>query len=194
MSVPIAVDVLDYLTGSYRLDPVHSRLGFAVRHAMVATVHGGFDSFDGGVYLDAGDPTRSVIELRIDAASINTNNPDRDAHLRSADFFDVELHPSIDFRSADVVRVDERRYSMSGDLTIKGVTRMVGLQFVYQGSAIDPYGQLRVGFEGSGSFNRSDWDLTWNVPLKAGGLVVSDRIKLELDVSAIKIDAGAGSR
>ncbi len=188
MNVPAAVEVLDQLTGSYQPDPVHSRLGFAARYAMVTTVHGWFDSFGGRVHLDSQDPRNCSVALTIDAASIRTNNPDRDAHLRSADFFDVERYPTITFESSGVTPLDDGRYRVTGDLTIRGVTRAVDLELTHQGSATDPYGQLRVGLQGSGGLKRSDWGLTWNVALDAGGVVLSDRINLEFDLSLIKIE------
>ena len=186
MNVPAAVEVLDQLTGSYQPDPVHSRLGFAARYAMVTTVHGWFDSFGGRVHLDGHDPRNCSVALTIDAASIRTNNPDRDAHLRSADFFDVERYPTITFESSGAMPLDDRRYRVTGDLTIRAVTRAVELELTHHGNAIDPYGQLRVGFQGSGGLKRSDWGLTWNVALDAGGVVLSDRINLELDLSLVK--------
>jgi len=188
MSVTSSAEVLEQLTGSYQLDPAHTRLGFAVRHALVAKVHGYFDSYEGRLHLDESDPTRCSVALRIDAASIRTNNPDRDAHLCSADFFDVERYPTITFESTGVADVGDNRYRVTGDLTIKGITRPVELDLTYHGSCVDPYRQLRVGFEGSGSLKRSDFGLTWNVALEAGGLVLSDRIDLELDGSAVKSD------
>ncbi len=186
MTATSSAEVLDDLTGSYQLDLAHTRLGFAVRYALVAKVHGWFDSVEGEVHLDAADPTRSSVALAIDAASIRTNNADRDAHLRSGDFFDVERHPTITFESSDVTAVGGDRYRVMGDLTIKGITRPIELQLTYEGSCVDPYGQRRVGFEGAGSLKRSAWGLTWNMALEAGGLLLSDRIDLELDVSAIK--------
>jgi polyisoprenoid-binding protein YceI len=187
MNAPATVEVLDQITGSYQPDPAHSRLGFSARHAMVTTVHGWFDSFQGRVHLDAHDPRNCSVALTIDAASIRTNNPDRDAHLCSADFLDVERYPTITFESSGVTPLDDRRYRVTGDLTIRAVTRPVDLELTHHGSAIDPYGQRRVGFEGSAGLKRSDWGLTWNVALEAGGVVVSDRITLELDLSLVKI-------
>ena len=187
MSVPAAVEMLDQLTGSYQPDPAHSRLGFAARHAMVTTVHGWFDSFRGRVDLDAQDATKCSVALTIDAASIRTNNPDRDAHLLSADFLDVERYPAITFESSGVMPLDDGRYRVTGDLTIRAVTRAVDLELTHQGNSIDPYGQLRVGLKGSGGLKRSDWGLTWNVALETGGFVLSDRINLELDLSLVKV-------
>ena len=140
------------------------------------------------MHLDGSDPTRCSVALTIDAASIRTNNPDRDAHLTSADFFDVERYPTITFESTGVADVGDNRYRVTGDLTITGITRPVDLDLTYQGSCVDPYRQIRVGFEGSGSLKRSDFGLTWNVALESGGLVLSDRIDLELDGSAVKSD------
>ena len=188
MSVLSSAEVLDHLTGSYQLDPAHTRIGFAARHALVTRVHGWFDSFEGRLHLDASNPTRCSVALTIDSASIRTSNVDRDAHLRSADFFDVERYPTITFESMGVTDLGDRLYRVTGDLTIKAITRSVELDLAYQGNCVDPYDQLRVGIEGSGSLLRSDWGLTWNVALEAGGLVLSDRIDLELDISAIKTD------
>jgi polyisoprenoid-binding protein YceI len=186
MTALSSTQALDHITGAYRLDPAHSRLGFAVRYA-VTKVHGRFEAFEGQAHLDASDPTTSTVEITIDTTSVRTNNPDRDAHLQSADFFDVERHPTISFRSTTVAALADGRFRVTGDLTIKGVSRPVDLDLAYTGSAVDPYSQLRVGIEGSGSLKRSQWDLTWNAPLEAGGLLLSDTIDLELDVSAIKV-------
>ncbi|MEA2901920.1 MAG: hypothetical protein QOH36_1807 [Actinomycetota bacterium] len=188
MSVLSAAEVLDHLTGSYQLDPAHSRLGFAARYALVTRVQGAFDSFEGRLHFDASDQTSCSVALTIDAASIRTNNPDRDGHLRSGDFFDVARYPTITFESTGVTALGDSRYRVTGDLTIKAVTRPVELDLTYQGSCVDPYGQLRVGIEGSASLKRSDWGLTWNVALEAGGLVLGDDIDLEFDISAIKVD------
>jgi polyisoprenoid-binding protein YceI len=188
MSVSSTTEVLDDVTGSYQLDPAHTRLGFAARYALVARVHGWFDSFDGRLHLDGSDPTRCSVALMIDATSIRTNNDDRDAHLRSSDFFDVERYPTITFGSSGVTAVGDNRFRVAGDLTMKAITRHVDLDLTFQGSCLDPYGQQRVGIEGSGSVKRSEWGLTWNVALEAGGLVLSDRIDLELDISAIRVD------
>ena len=188
MSVRSSIEVLDHLTGSYQLDPAHTRLGFAARHALVTRVHGSFDSFEGQLHLDASNQARCSVVLTIDAASIRTNNADRDAHLRSSEFFDVERYPKITFESTALTALGDRRYRVTGDLTIKAITRPVDLDLTYQGNCVDPYSQLRVGIEGSGALKRSDWGLTWNAALEAGGLVLSDRIDLEVDISAIKAD------
>ena len=177
------------LTGEYVLDPAHSRIGFVARHAMVTKVRGSFNDFQGSGYFDADDPSRSRLELVISAASIDTRNPDRDAHLRTNDFFDMETYPEIRFVSTAVEPVDETTYRVTGDLTIKGVTKPVSVDFEYTGSAVDPFGNQRLGFEGSTTVNRKDWGITWNAPLETGGVLVGEKVTLEFEVSAIKQSA-----
>jgi len=184
MTLPDTKKQLNHLAGRYQPDPAHTRLGFAVRH-MVTTVHGQFTSFSGSIDLAGDDFEQSTVELTIDTASIQTNNSDRDAHLRSADFFDVERYPTMTFRGTRFRRIGDDCFAVTGDLTIKNITRPVNLDFTFLGSATDPYGQLRLGFTGVGAVNRRDWALTWNVALEAGGLVLGDSITLELDASAI---------
>ena len=174
------------LTGRYSIDPAHSRIGFVARHAMVTKVRGSFNEFEGHAYLDATDPTRSRVELTIQAASVDTRNPDRDAHLRNNDFFDMERYPEIRFVSTAVTPLDEENYRVVGDLTIKGVTRPVSIGLEYTGTAVDPFGNRRVGLEGSVTVNRKDWGISWNAPLETGGLLVSEKVVLELEISAVK--------
>jgi polyisoprenoid-binding protein YceI len=175
------------LTGTWDLDTVHTRLGFAARHAMVATVHGNFAVFSGVLHLDEEDPTKSSAEVHIDAASVFTGNEQRDGHLRSPDFLDVVHYPEIVFRSTKAeVGDDENEYRLTGDLTIRGQSRPVVLDLEFQGTAVDPYGNQRAGFEGKATINRKDWGLTWNAAMETGGIMVGDRVKLQLDVSAIK--------
>ena len=173
------------ITGDYTVDPSHSRLGFVARHAMVTKVRGQFDAFSATARVDAENPTASSIELSVDVASVTTGSPDRDGHLRSADFFDVETYPTWTFRSTDVAR-DGDEWTVTGDLTIKDVTKPVTIEFEETGSAIDPFGNTRVGFEGGVTVNRKDWGLTWNAALETGGVLVSEKVKLEFDISAIK--------
>jgi polyisoprenoid-binding protein YceI len=176
------------LTGRYRIDASHSRLGFVARHAMVTKVRGQFGSFEGVLDLDAEDPTRSTAQVQVQVASVTTGDEGRDAHLRSGDFFDVETHPEMTFTSTGVQVAGDTEFRLSGDLTIRGVTRPVTLHLEFTGAATDPFGSDRVGFEGSTEVNRKDWGLTWNAALETGGILVSDKIKLELDVSAVKAD------
>jgi polyisoprenoid-binding protein YceI len=174
------------LTGTYSLDPVHSRIGFVARHAMVTKVRGSFNEFDGTGFFDAEEPAKSNVQLTIKAASIDTRNADRDAHLRSNDFLAMDEHPEITFTSTDVERADEEHFRVTGDLTIRGVTRPVTVDFEYTGAAVDPFGNERVGFEGQATINRKDWGVNWNALLDGGGVLVSEKVTLEFEVSAIK--------
>jgi polyisoprenoid-binding protein YceI len=174
------------LSGDYVLDVVHSQLGFVARHAMVTKVRGRFREFAGSAHLDAAHPERSTASVVIEARSIDTGNADRDAHLRSNDFLDMEHYPQITFDSTAVEQVDDRHYKLTGDLTIKGTTRAVTVDFLFTGVVIDPFGNVRAGFEGSCSLNRKDWGIAWNAPLETGGVLVSDKVNLEIEVSAVK--------
>jgi polyisoprenoid-binding protein YceI len=181
-----ATSALPDVTGDYTVDVAHTRIGVRARHAMVTTVRGAFTAFAGTAHLDTAQPSASSVTLRIDAASIDTGNADRDAHLRSADFFDVATYPDILFASTGVEQVEADVYRVTGDLTIHGVTRPVAVDFTLSGSALDPFGNLRVGFEGALVLRRSDWQLTWNAVLETGGVLVSDKIQIEFDVSVIR--------
>ena len=181
-----ATSALTDVTGDYTVDVAHTRIGVRARHAMVTTVRGAFTDFSGTAHLDTATPAASSVTLRIATASIDTGTPDRDAHLRSPDFLDVEQYPEMVFRSTGVAQVEAEVFRVTGDLTIKSVTRTVSIDFALTGSALDPFGNTRVGFEGALAIKRSDWDLTWNAVLDTGGVLVSDRIQVEFDVSAIK--------
>jgi len=177
------------LTGNYAIDPTHSRIGFVARHAMVTKVRGSFNEFEGSGYFDAENPSNSRLSLTIQAASIDTRNADRDGHLKSNDFFDMENHPEITFTSTAVELLDDENYRVTGDLTIKGVTKPVSVDFEYTGTAVDPFGNTRLGFEGKTTVNRKDWGVNWNAALEAGGVLVSEKVTLEFEVSAIRSDA-----
>jgi polyisoprenoid-binding protein YceI len=181
-----ATSALDDVTGDYTVDVTHTRIGIRARHAMVTTVRGAFTDFSGAARLEPADPPASSVSIRIRTASIDTGNADRDAHLRSADFLDVDRYPEIVFVSSEVEQVDADVFRVTGDLTIREVTRPVTVDFTLTGSAQDPFGNVRVGFEGALAIKRSDWGLTWNTPLDTGGVLVSDRIQIEFDVSAIR--------
>lgn len=190
-TVPVPSEVLPHLadgTGHYVLDPVHSRLGFVARHAMVTKVRGAFADVQGTGYFDAADVSNSHLAVVISAASVDTGNTGRDDHLRSEDFFDVTRHPTITFGSTAIDRLSDTDFRIHGELTIRGVARQVAIEVELAGIAVDPDGETRLGLSGSVSINRKDWDLTWNVPLDVGGLLVSERIVLELDISAILTD------
>ena len=176
------------LTGTYAIDPTHSRIGFVARHAMVTKVRGSFNDFQGSGYFDAENPANSSLQLTIQAASIDTRNADRDGHLKGNDFFDMETYPQITFVSTAVEQVDADNYRVTGDLTIKGVTKPVTVDFEYTGSATDPFGNHRIGFEGKTTVNRKDWGVNWNAALEAGGVLVSEKVTLEFEVSAIRTD------
>ena len=180
-----ATAVLDDIAGAYTLDPAHSRLGFSARHAMVATVRGHFTEFTGTAHVNTANPADSKVEVSIVANSISTGNEQRDGHLLSADFFETEQFPNITFTSTDVSR-DGDDWTITGDLSIKGVTKPISVPFEFTGSAQDPFGNTRIGFEGATTLLRKDWGLTWNAALETGGVLVSDKIKLQFDISAIK--------
>ncbi|MFJ6781489.1 YceI family protein [Streptomyces yangpuensis] len=174
------------LTGDYAIDPAHSSIGFTVRHAMVTNVRGSFADHEGTLHLDGSDPSRSTASIDVKIASVDTGIADRDGHLRSGDFFDAEAFPLMTFRSTEAAFLGGDTYRITGDLTIKDVTRPLSIDLEFNGSATDPYGNQRVGFEGSADILRSDWGLTWNAALETGGVVVSDKVKLTFDISAIK--------
>jgi len=179
-----ATQAVEDLSGDYLLDPAHTRIGFSARHAMVTNVRGQFDTFEGAAHIDTANPAASTVSVTIKSASVTTGQEQRDGHLKTADFFDVENHPDITFVSTEVER-DGSQWSITGDLTIKGVSRPVTVAFEELGSAKDPYGNVRVGFEGGATINRSDWGLSFNAVLETGGVLVSEKIKLEFDISAI---------
>jgi polyisoprenoid-binding protein YceI len=173
-------------TGTYNVDPAHTRVGFVARHAMVTKVRGSFNEFEGSGHFDAEDPTRSTLQLAIKAESIDTGNLDRDAHLRSNDFFDMDNYPEITFKSTSVQKVDDEHYRVTGDLTVKGVTQPIAIPFELSGPVQDPWGMTRIGLEGRAEINRKDWGVNFNVALEAGGLLVSEKVTLEFDVAAVK--------
>ncbi|MFJ7593489.1 YceI family protein [Streptomyces sp. NPDC097617] len=174
------------LTGDYVIDAAHSSIGFTVRHAMVTNVRGAFSGHEGTLHLDGADPARSTAAIEVKIASVDTGIADRDAHLRGGDFFDAEAFPLMTFRSTAAATLGADTYRVTGDLTIKDVTRPLSIDLEFNGSATDPYGNERIGFEGSAEILRSDWGLTWNAALEAGGVMVSDKVKLTFDISAIK--------
>ncbi|MGW1883133.1 YceI family protein [Streptomyces sp. NPDC001970] len=177
------------LTGEYTIDPAHSSIGFTVRHAMVTNVRGSFSDHEGSLRLDGSNPAASNAVIDVKLASIDTGIADRDGHLRSADFFDVEQFPVMSFRSTRAEQLGGDKYRISGDLTIKDVTRPLSIDLEFNGTATDPYGNERVGFEGAAEILRSEWGLTWNAALETGGVMVSDKVKLTFDISAIKAAA-----
>jgi polyisoprenoid-binding protein YceI len=181
-----ATTTLNDVSGHYDIDVMHSRLGFVARHAMVTKVRGSFTEFAGSFDLDASNWPASTAQVTLQVASIDTGNEQRDGHLRTNDFFDAPNHPQITFTSTRVEQTAKDTFAVTGDLTIKGTTKPVTVEFVYTGSAVDPYGNTRIGFEGISTINRSDFGITFNAALDTGGVLVSDKITLEFDISAIK--------
>ena len=177
---------LTTINGTFNLDPSHTRLGFVARHAMVTKVRGSFDEIEGTASGDGQNPTSAQIHVVAQAASLNTGNSGRDEHVRGADFLDVEQFPTVTFTSTAVEVVDDDTLNVTGDLSIKDVTKPVTIAFDFNGQAQDPFGNIRIGFEGKTKVSRKDWGLTWNAALETGGVLVSDEITLELEVSAIK--------
>lgn len=186
LATPAVDPALAALTGAYTIDPAHSSIGFTVRHAMVTNVRGTFGEYEGKLDLDGHDPARSAASIDVRIASIDTGIADRDGHLVSGDFFDAEKFPVMTFRSTHAEQLGGDAYRITGDLTIKDVTRPLAIDLEFNGSATDVYGNERVGFEGSADILRSDWGLTWNAALETGGVMVSDKVKLNFDISAIK--------
>ncbi|WP_433871800.1 YceI family protein [Saccharopolyspora sp. CA-218241] len=176
----------EQLTGQYALDPTHTRIGFVTRHAMVTKVRGAFNDFEGTATIDGANPSASSVALRIKVDSIDTRNADRDGHLRTNDFLDAAEYPEITFTSTAIEQTGDNSYDVTGDLTIKGVTRSVTVPFSYEGQAQDPFGNVRIGLEGSVVINRKDFGLTWNAALETGGVLVGEKVTLELEVSAVK--------
>ncbi|MEU6822067.1 YceI family protein [Streptomyces atriruber] len=186
-AAPTAVNPdLAALTGDYTIDPSHTTIGFVARHAMVTNVKGSFLDFSGTLHLDGSEPSRSTASLDVTMQSIDTGNADRDGHLKSADFFKTEEFPDMTFRSTKTEALGGDDYRVTGDLTILGTTRPLTIDLEFNGAAKDPFGNERVGFEGKAEILRSEWGLTWNAALETGGVLVSDKIKLNFDISAIK--------
>jgi polyisoprenoid-binding protein YceI len=177
------------LSGDYTLDTTHTRIGFSARHAMVTKVRGAFNEFEGRIHLDAANPAASSAELTIQVASIDTRNAQRDEHLRANDFFDAPSFPQITFKSTSVEQIDGDNYEVTGDLTIKDVTKSVTVDWEFSGLVTDPWGNQRVGFEGKTTLNRTDYGVNFNAALEAGGVLVSEKVTLEFEVSAIKAAA-----
>ncbi|MFT3860151.1 YceI family protein [Micropruina sp.] len=173
------------LKGTYVLDPSHSQLGFVARHAMVTKVRGSFTDVSGSATVDGANPSASSLNVTVKADSIDTRSEGRDGHLRGADFFDVEQFPEITFTGTGFA-IDGDVVEVTGDLTIKGTTHPVTIPLEYQGAVTDPWGNERIGFEGAAVVNRKDWNLTWNAALETGGVLVSEKVTLEIEISATK--------
>jgi polyisoprenoid-binding protein YceI len=174
------------LTGTYTLDPAHSRIGFVARHAMVTKVRGSFNEFEGTTTIDGENPANSSVAVTLKVDSIDTRNAQRDGHLRTNDFLDIENFPEIRFVSTSITHDGGDDFQVTGDLTVKDVTKSITLPLEFQGAATDPFGNNRIGFEGSVVINRKDWGISWNAALETGGVLVSEKVTLEFEISAIK--------
>jgi len=174
------------LSGDYTIDTAHSRVGFSARHAMVTKVRGAFDEWEGSFHIDGENPENSSGKVTIQAKSINTRNSQRDEHLRSNDFLAMDEHAEITFVSTGIKQTGDEEFVVSGDLSIRGVTKAVEVEFEYTGTATDPFGNERLGLEGKVVINRKDFGVSWNAALEGGGVLVSEKVTLELEVSAIK--------
>jgi len=180
-------------TTIWQLDPAHTTVQFAVKHMMFTTVRGRFRTFSGVVHTDERNPDRSRVEVTIEAASIDTGVPDRDAHLRSADFLDVENYPSIVFRSTRVDGAHQKendRFQIAGELEIRGKRMPVTLEATFEGLGQDPWGKQRAGFSARTEIDRREWGLCWNQALETGGVLVANSVKIEIEAQAVKQDGG----
>jgi polyisoprenoid-binding protein YceI len=171
-------------TGTWTVDPAHSNVEFSAKHLGIATVRGAFNEFEGS--FEVGEDGSAKARGTVEVVSIDTNEDQRDTHLRSEDFFHAEVHPQLSFESTEIRPVDEDAFLIQGDLTMRGVTRPIVLEAELQGTEIDPWGNERVALEARGQLNRRDWGMTFNQVLGSGNMLVSDKIKLSLDISAIK--------
>jgi polyisoprenoid-binding protein YceI len=172
-----------YVTGTWTIDPVHSEVGFSVRHMMVSKVRGKFTTFSGDV-VTGDSPLDSSVTATIDLSSIDTGNPDRDNHIRSADFFDVDKHKTMTFKSTGV-RQDGEEYVLDGELTLRSVTKPISLRLELGGFGPDPYGGTRAGFTAFGQLKRSDFGVDFNAVLETGGVVVGDKVDILLEIEAV---------
>jgi polyisoprenoid-binding protein YceI len=178
-----ASSIPGYIAGTWTIDPVHSEVGFSVRHMMVSKVRGKFTTFSGEVVTGA-EPSQSAVTAEIDMGSIDTGNQQRDDHIRSADFFEVDSHTKMTYKST-AVRVEDGDFLLDGDLTIKGVTKSVPLRLELGGFGPDPFGGTRAGFTATTEINRRDFNVTFDAPMQNGGVVVGDKISIHLEIEAV---------
>jgi polyisoprenoid-binding protein YceI len=171
--------------GTFTIDPAHTRVGFVARHLMVSKVRGSFTSAKGSITI-ADDPLQSTVDIEIDAASIDTGVADRDGHLRSADFLNVEQHPVLTFKSTQIESFKDNEFKLLGDLTIRGVSKQVELEVEFEGYAKSPWGQEVIGFSATTEIDREEWDITWNQALETGGVLVGKKIKIEIGAEGIR--------
>jgi polyisoprenoid-binding protein YceI len=171
---------------TWQIDFSHSQVNFKVRHMMISTVRGSFESFSGTVNYDEANPTNTTVDIAIDITSINTREVKRDDHLRSADFFDAETYPVMTFKSTNVERIDDLHGKLTGDLTIRGVTNSITLDVTYEGQAKSPWGTTNAGFTATGTISRKQWGMEWNAALETGGFLVGDAVTIDIELEIIK--------
>lgn len=171
---------------SWNIDNAHTLIEFSVRHMMISNVRGRFERFAGSVDFNEAHPEASSVEVRIEAASINTNEPQRDNHLRSADFFEAEKYPYLTFKSTKIEKLDDATGRIYGDLTIRNITHPVVLEAEYNGQALSPWGKRSAGFTANTKINRKDWNLIWNQALETGGVLVGDEIKIHIELEVVQ--------
>jgi polyisoprenoid-binding protein YceI len=171
---------------SWQIDPAHSQIQFSVRHMMISNVRGRFENFTGAIEFEEKDPTRSLVEVQIETASINTRETQRDSHLKSPDFLNAEKYPYLSFKSKRVEKIDDSHGRVIGDLTIRDVTKEVALDVEYAGQAKSPWGTVSAGFSATAKINRKDWGLTYNQVLETGGVMVGDVVNITIDLEIVK--------
>ena len=179
-----------YVAGTWKIDPIHSDVSFSVRHMMVSKVRGRFGRFEGDI-VTAPDPLDSSVTASIDLSSIDTNNPQRDDHIRSSDFFEVDAHPTMTYRSTALRPDGDGAYVVEGELTLRGVTRPVELNLEFNGFGPDPFGGTRAGFSATTEINRRDFGIDISMPLDGGGVVIGDKVTVNLEIEAVLADAQA---
>lgn len=180
-------------TTTWKIDPSHSSIEFSAKHLMISTVRGRMGAVNGEIVADESNPANSSVELTVDIAGLTTNESNRDTHLRSADFFDAENHPEATFKSTAIEPLSKDKFRVTGDLTIRGITKSITLDVEREGEGVDPWGNVKAAFAATTTLNREDFGLNWNVALDAGGVLVSEKIKLEITVQAAKQVATADS-
>lgn len=170
----------------WSIDPAHSEIGFKVKHLMFTNVYGRFETFEGSVESDENGQNIENITFTTDVSSINTGNADRDNHLKGSDFFDTENYPKMNFTSVKLLWLNDNYYNLLGDLTIRDVTKQVSLSVEYNGTMVDPWGNIKMGFSITGKLNRNDWGLTWNSVLETGGVLVGEDVNLNIELQVVK--------
>lgn len=176
---------------AWEIDSKHSQATFSVKHMMFTTVRGQFKVLSGHLHIDEQNPANSWVDAQVDTTSIDTNDPNRDNHLRSPDFFDAQKYPIINFKSSNVEHIGGNEYNVTGNLSMHGVTKPVTFNAEYAGLGKDPFGMTRVGLSAKSRINRKDWGLNWNQSLEAGGVLVSENVNIEIDLSAVYQEAAA---